>query len=864
MAFSAETWREADTHFSALLEHPESSWQERVEALSLSSEVRECLERLIAATGGQGPLDQSIEIGTEQYELPVDQLTGQIFGPWRLGKEIGRGGMAVVYEARRLKVDFDQLAAVKLLPRGSTGQDQFRREQILLARLEHPFIASFLDAGVGDDGTPWIAMERVIGAPLEQVTEGWDEKSIVALMRRVIEAVAFAHRHLIIHRDLKPGNVLVDEGGRPRLLDFGIAKLLSTEAMERGTRVLTPEYAAPEQFNGQAVSTATDVYGLGAILYRLLTGEAPRQRNGQDVSDLRAIEDADLRAIVEKALRDDPTRRYETAEALNADLGRWQRMEPVLARPDSRRYRLERWVIRHRSAAIGALLVLFALVLGSVAVAWQSHQTAKQARMVAAQNNVLEDLLAAPRRTAMGRQVAMADVLEEAIDSINAHMPEPTRERSMLTSNIGLTLENLGRPESALALWRYAEADVEQVLPVDYRRLTTVRLGIARNLIATGNFAVAQAVLDALHSMAIDHLEPHDELQALIAVQRYRAVSQQRGVQASDPLVENVLEAGRSVRWQSDEAQDSFRCGQLNLLIDIGRFDEAVEEAAALRAWMSDTWGPDSGRALCAYEGAVVALSRSGRPAEAEQLAKEAVSRASEWLGDRDRVTFSLRHSQASIVQELGRNDEAIALHRAQIERMDRVEGLSHAERALSYQGLAVALLESGQYAEAESIKRRILSDLREEGLGETPQSLIVQANIAELLLFDGRPEEALSEIEPAHARLEATLGGEHPVTVFSRSVRGGVRVALGQSLDALADLEQAPAQLEAAFGVDVNVMNSRVWKAQALLDLERGDEAVPLIQAAYDWHTEHKGAEHPRTVVVGSLLGSLSESDDG
>jgi serine/threonine-protein kinase len=860
MSFSPVAWRAADACFAELLAHPESTWPDRVRALDISAEVRACLEQLIIATGRDGLLDRTISLDARHPELAVGQLEGQVLGSWRLGQEIGRGGMAVVYEAQREGVDYEQIAAIKLLPRGSAGQDQFRREQRLLAQLEHAFIARFLDAGVDVDGTPWIAMERVVGAPLEQVTEGWDAAAVVALMRRVIEAVAFAHRHLIIHRDLKPGNVLVDESGRPRLLDFGIAKLLSSDAAAHATRVLTPEYAAPEQFSGKAVSTATDVYGLGAILHRLLTGSPPRGHSGQDAIQLGAIDDADLRAIVEKALRDDPARRYETAEALSSDLGRWQRKEPVLARPDSRRYRFGRWLVRHRNAAIAGLLVLVALLLGGAGVVWQSHQTAVQARMVSAQNKVLRGLLMAPHRTARGRQVSMADVLDDAMAIVDEHMPEPSRQRALLTSSLGETQSNLGRPESAVALWRRAEADLEQVAPDDHRQLIQARLNIADNLIDAGDPEAAQALLNEIHSAAAEQLPADDETHATLAIQRYRAASARGGLSPSDPLVRDVLDVGSRVRWRRDDVQEAFRCGRLNLLINTGQYEAAADEAQALLAWTSSVWGAESGRRLCAYEGAITALALGGRLEEAEAMANRAVALVADWLGDSDRVTFSLRHSQANIVQELGRNDEAIALHRAQIERLDQVEGLTTVDRKLPFQGLAVALHEAARYSEAEPIQRRILASFAEDGLAASPHALIMQSNLALVLLFDGRPEAARREIEAALERLQSTLGADHAITVFARSIRGGVRIALGDHEGALADLALAPDQLKAAFGEDdVNVMNSRFWLAQTLSALERDAEALPLVQSAYDWHRGHKGAEHPRTLAIRALFEELS-----
>lgn len=854
-------WREADVCLDKLLNYPESAWGERIDGFDMTPEARKCLARLIRATHGDGPLDHSISLAPYEDE-EVGHLVGQTVGSWRLVREIGRGGMAVVYEASRIGVDFKQTAAIKLLARGSTGRSLFLREQALLAQLEHPFIARFLDAGVAEDGTPWIAMERIVGTPLERVTEGWDHRSIVHLMRRIIDAVAYAHRHLVIHRDLKPGNVLVDDDGRPRLLDFGIAKMLSTENQDSATRLLTPEYAAPEQFSGSAVSTATDVYGIGAMLYRLLAGQAPRLHSGEINTDLKKITDPDLRSIVEKALREEPGRRYETADALSTDLNRWLQRQPVLARPDSRRYRFERWIARHRAAAAGGALVVAALLLGSGGVAWQTHETAKQASLVSAQNAVLSELITAPQRTARGRRVEMADVLDDALTVIDQQMPTPSLERISLLFDLAVTQEQLGRSGSAVELWQRSLDDLDAVAPNDRRRSIQARLGLARSLIAQENLAIAEDALAELNAEAEAELSVDDELRALIALHRYRSVRRQ-GVTPSARLIEDALAAGDAVTWQNDLALGTFRCGRLQILVDTGQFARAADDALDYLAWAESKWGVQSGHTLCAFEIGVVALSRAGRLEQAAGLAFRGEQVASEWLGDVDRVSFGLRTNRANILQELGRNDDAIEIHRAQIEVLNQTEGLTASDRTMPYQGLAVALMAEGRYGEAEPIQRLAVRRLQESVGTDTPASYLALANLAELRVFDGRPEDALEPIEAAFQGMSRSMGLDHPVTIFTRSIRGGVRLGLNDVDGAMSDLSGAPEQLAAAFGEnDVNVMNSRAWLAGTLNEMGRVDEALVHAHEVYDWHLGHKGKEHPRTLAIGALITDLSSND--
>ena len=329
-------------------------------------------------------------------------------GAWRLIRRIGSGGMGEVFEARRADGGFEQRAAVKLLQVGAVGlHERFHAERRILARLEHPGIARLLDGGVAEDGRPWMAMEFVEGTAItahcREVQASLGER--LRLFQQICEAVAYAHRNLIVHRDLKPANILVDGERRVRLLDFGIAKLLDDEAAAIRTAAapLTPAYAAPEQLRGGAVTTATDVYALGLLLFELLAGCRPWAQDHSPVADtLRAILEkpapaastvaaanphaplparvlrGDLDAILAKALREEPAQRYATVDALKLDIERVQRGEAVAAREGARLYRLAHFVRRNRWALTAAAAVFVSLAIGLGATAWQAHRASIQ------------------------------------------------------------------------------------------------------------------------------------------------------------------------------------------------------------------------------------------------------------------------------------------------------------------------------------------------------------------------------------------------------------------------------------------------------------------------------------------------------
>ncbi len=313
-------------------------------------------------------------------------------GPWALVERIGQGGMGEVWRARRADGHFDAEVALKLLRVGWGGADLVRRfaqEQQALAQMQHPHIARLLDAGVSPQQRPYFVMELVRGQPIDAAATGLNERARLALFLQLADAVAHAHRKLVVHRDIKPSNVLVDAEGQVKLLDFGIAKMLDpllgdSAETQLGQRPYTPAYAAPEQVRGEPVSTATDVYALGVLLYRLLTGLAPYGREAptgaeQSQAVLNEAPAAttltrDLDQVLAKALRKPVDERYASVEALADDLRRYLGGYPVRARPPGRLEAAWKFVRRQPLASGLTALLLASVLVGSGAAAWQARK----------------------------------------------------------------------------------------------------------------------------------------------------------------------------------------------------------------------------------------------------------------------------------------------------------------------------------------------------------------------------------------------------------------------------------------------------------------------------------------------------------
>ncbi|WP_395794973.1 protein kinase [Aquimonas sp.] len=460
----------SDTPFSALSEAFDRIVQlpiaDRAGALAaLPEALRAEVERLLAAdTEPDDPLQAVLEGLGEA--LQVQRAPGARLGPWRILRELGAGGMGTVLLAERADGQFQQQAAIKLI-RGFPTQDgrrRLRQERQILAQLDHPGIARLLDGGETADGQPWVAMEYVDGLPLVAHVARYrpDLHARLELFDHIAEAVEHAHQRLVIHRDLKPGNVLVRNDGRPKLLDFGVAKLIDlgqdSARRDTSTRVWTPGYASPEQRQGQPITTASDVYGLGVLLGEMLQGDTAH-REGSGFPSLPP--DAELRGVIAMATAEDPLRRYPTVEALREELRRYRHGRPLRASADTGLYRLRKFARRHRLQV--ALVALSAVLL--LAFVWRlqvERADALMARTLAEQAQASQALqfrfLATIFQGAAGRRgdgspLLAVDLIDRARDRLGSQLGEDPRARTQVEQMLGSAYLNAGRYADSYAMY---------------------------------------------------------------------------------------------------------------------------------------------------------------------------------------------------------------------------------------------------------------------------------------------------------------------------------------------------------------------------------------------------------------------------
>ncbi|MBL8302328.1 MAG: protein kinase [Ideonella sp.] len=618
-------WADASPYLEALLALEGDARQARLEALAREDPARGALLRQLLSR--LQALDDSRFMAVPASTAALREAepapwSGRPVGPYRLEREIGRGGMGSVWLAHRADGRYQGRVAIKFLHGGhfdSARLRRFAREGEILARLDHPRIARLLDAGMVDGAAgvaaqPYLVLELVEGEPIDRHCEarGLDLRQRVHLFIDVLDAVDHAHARLILHRDLKPSNILVTADGQVKLLDFGIAKLMvdgdapgvaETELTALAGGFLTPQYAAPEQVHGEEVTTATDVYALGVLLFLLLTGTHPTSAPTDSPAErLKAIVDTeprrassaahggatsprgrelrgDLDTIVAKALKKAPAQRYAHAGALAEDLRRWLRHEPVSARPDSLGYRLSRLVRRHRLAAAATALVLVALAGGGAVALWSAAQAREARGLAERQRQQAESLVAfmlgdlRTRLEPIGRLDVMDELARQVIGYYGAQAlrsldDDALARRCKALALLGEVAYARGQRDDALARAREAVASSAE--------LVTRRPGDPQPLL---DHAHALTLL----SLVMGLIGEHD---AGLAVQQQAIVSAERAV-ALDPARTASVFALSQIR---------FELGQN--LAEAGRFQAALAELRkAMVQWPRDA-APDAERRL--------------------------------------------------------------------------------------------------------------------------------------------------------------------------------------------------------------------------------------------------------------------------
>ena len=771
------------------------------------------------------------EIASQVLEIDADLAPSSEFGPYRLVEILGQGGMGVVWLAER--ADAGKQVAIKFLLHAGLSplrSERFRREIRTLARLEHPFIARFYDAGVLDDRTPWLVMEFVKGERIDEYC-GKRQLSILdrlRLFRSVCEAVRYAHAQAILHRDLKPSNILVAEDGTPRLLDFGIAKEVDSvgdpdDSTSPSLRFLSWDYAAPEWVLDGNQGLYTDVYSLGVILYQLITGRLPFDRSkipqgefaayiaandpekpslaiqkdakpAHSKSAIRKSDRSDLDLLCLRAMHRDAAQRYASVEALIRDLDHYLRNEPLEARPDSIRYRISKFLNRNRRPALAAAAVLAILagliVFYTVRLAKaRNAELAEAARTIRTQQFMLNMLGASDQKAAPSTDLRVITLLDHAVQEADTLSADPAAQ-SDLYENLGKMYDSLGQ---------YPKAEKLLTLALDTRKRAQDDVKMAGILVQLGIVKADEGIFDDAeesernaYGLLSRHL-PDDEPRVLAARSALGTVVAEYGdFRRAIPLLEPLVQRqpdGTASDYSLSESLSSlaicdYSIGKLDLADNLNR------RALDLDRRLFGATHPQVADDLMTAGMTKAAVSQD---AEAESDYRQAIAIEKAWYGPGHPTLADYELLLGAVLVDEGKNDEAESLLRQTVETYLRVYGPEEGHLAKPLQMLGRIETREGKFAQAEAdLTRAVTLALPVYGK-DGYEYAMMSAELGELYRRERHYDRANAILSQAVQSLKINRS-PGPINMAS------AQLSWGRTLLALKRFHEAEQQLTAAY----------------------------------------------------------------
>ena len=865
----AASWDRIETLFFAALERmPEARAAYLMEACADDPDLRREVEEMLFAHEESGSLDieERLLAGPSTRRPEPESMAGKDVGPYHLRRLLGRGGMGEVYLAERADGQYEQLVALKVIRAGLHSAEivaRFRMERQILAQLVHPNIAYLTDGGVTPEGCPFLVMPFVDGVPITLYcdTHRLPIAERLRLFRTVCTAVQFAHRNMVVHRDLKPSNILVTEEGVVKLLDFGIAKLLDAEAAEgpmtrADVRVMTPEYAAPEQIRGEAVTTATDVYALGVLLFELLTGHNPNRtsqrsdasgdREGREPkrlrpsvrlahtdktepdSSLEAVSAArsttpkrlrrrlrgDLDNIVMMALREEPERRYASADQFAEDIERYLSGRPVIARKDTAAYRLLKFIRRHR-LGVGMAAAVIVLILGFTGAILM------QGRTVALQRDAA--------RVERDKATRVAAFLQNVFSAA-----DPALSRGDALTARELLDQGAARIESELADAPAVKADLMQTIGGAYQSLAL--------------YDEAERMLgEALTLRQAMHAPPHSDIaEGMVALGTlYLKRSRFR---VADSLISAALAMQTRLSTPDSSALARTRARLADVRVAFGQYDAAEQLYRTALTTLEARYGPDHPEVLEVMNDLAGVRQAQDAFEEAEALMHTVLERRRQRYGERHVSVLASKRSLADLYREQDRFDEARSLYEEVLADSRRIYGPGHPAVAAALADLGALTMDLGAYEDALHYYEQAIQ-MAEAALGTahlTP--LGYRSNLALIYLYQGRYAEARDLLQETIARTLPLIGENHPGIADMRS---NLSFALGY----LGDMEGSERELRKVLAIERTLYGPRHTEVATTLsslstllwDRNRHEEALALAEEALslrrallpDAHTE-------------------------
>ena len=832
------------------------------EACDGDARLRREVESLLAEeTGSTAPFASLISDVADSIAKAQEDFIGRRVGAYRITGVIGQGGMAEVYRAVRDDDHYQKEVAIKLVRPGritSFMLARFRHERQILASLEHPNIARMLDGGATDDDLPYFVMEYIAGQPVTDYCDAHhlSIKERLKLFRSVCTAVQYAHRNLIIHRDLKPSNILVTADGTPKLLDFGIAKLLAPELSSKAVtvaqtmtmmRLMTPDYASPEQVRGEPVTTTTDVYALGAVLYELLSGELPHRFKDRSLAEIERVVceseverpsvvverrrpastrlrrelAGDLDNIVLMALRKEPERRYSSVEQLSEDIRRHLEGRPVTARQDTLSYRAGKFIRRHKAGVFVAASIVMLLIAFSAMVGLQATRIARERDRA---NQVTEFLVksfeVSDPGEARGNTVTAREILDSSAEKIRRELKGQPDVQAALMDTMGRVYYRLGLYTSALPLLKDALELRRQALGPEHADVASTINNLALVMHAMGDFG------------------------------------------AAEQFYQDALKMRRKL-FGEKSAEVTASLNNLGLFLkDKGDYEAAeshLRQALALRRALFGAVHIDVAETLNELG---VLLKKKGDFPAAEQLYREALEMRKKLLGEDHPAVAESINNLATVLDSMGRYAEAEPLSRQALALYRRLLGEEHPHVAVSLSNLAGLLKRKGDYDGAEQLYRQALAITRKQHGDEHPQMAVLLNNLASLLRMKGDYDSAEPLFRQSLEMSRKLLKEGHPSILNALQNLGMILMLKGSPGAAEPYYREAVESAQKTLAPDHwMVAESRSNYGACLTKLGRFREAEEHLLAAYSGLKTALGDNHERTQKAANSLSELYDA---
>ena len=907
---SPERWARVEALFEQALAQPAERRAAFLAEACDDDDLRREVESLLAASdeGLTGRVSAVDGLAEELMTSTGSAVVGTRLGAWRLEEEVGRGGMGVVYRGVRAEGDFQQTVAVKVLPGALFSPEttaRFGNERRILAGLEHPNIARLLDGGTTPEGVPYVIMEFVDGVPVDRYArrEGLSLEDRIWLFLAVCDAVRYAHRSLVVHRDLKPSNILVTADGTPKLLDFGIAKLIEPGGGDAGptagadedpapavtrTRLMTPRFASPEQLLGHRIGTPSDVYSLGLVLYRILTGVDARapgaDSNPPSEAELvrRALSEdpplpsaaagdprlkGDLDTIVLKALRREPEDRYESAGALAADLERWLTGRPIAARRPTLAYRTRKFVGRNRGAVTAGTVALV-LVVGLTGLfldrlAEERDRARQEAERATRTLDFLTGVFggADPFDTGSPDMTA-ADLLSRGTARVDEELAGEPAIQAEILSAVGTVWRGLGVTDSARAVLTRSLAIRESAFGPDDLETAKGLSQLGGVLTDLSEFAAADSLLRRSRAIRAANLPPDHPDQA-VELQRQAYLVHRTG---DFPRADSLFRAAAAIMENASEPRDEFRGTLLFnhalLLIDAGDLDGAearLQESLELRRALH---GPRHPRVAVTLGSLARLQGAKGNHTEGEALYRELISWGTELLGEEHPFVVTWNSDLAASLRAQDRSEEALVIQEWVLERR-RAEADGPDQYVTSaLNNIANLYGNLGRFAEAEAAFEEALALNRELFGDEHPENATILNNMA-TLAWRQREFERAAVLQRQVLEMDRRLLGPRHEYVGTDLVNLGNHLMLaGRVAEAEPHLREGLDLLMEIRGPDnLGTANAMAAWADWLVAVGRGEEAVEPARNALDARLARLDEDTPSVGYSRSTLGAALAS---